>query len=155
RPRAARDGARRDPPARGLPALGARSPRAGRPRGGARAASRSRHHLARGARPPADGRRLRGRRAHRPVVELHRRGSEALTVSQDAWAAVDRYITDLLVPTDPALTAALERSAAAGLPPWAVSPSQGKLLDILARAVGARIVLEIGTLGGYSTIWLA
>jgi predicted O-methyltransferase YrrM len=61
----------------------------------------------------------------------------------------------LLVPPDPALDAALRASAAAGLPPIQVSPNQGKLLMLLAQLQGARNVLEIGTLGGYSTIWLA
>jgi predicted O-methyltransferase YrrM len=74
---------------------------------------------------------------------------------QERWTAVDRYITDLLVPADPALDAALATSAAAGLPPIAVTPNQGKLLGLLARVQGARTILELGTLGGYSTIWLA
>jgi len=74
---------------------------------------------------------------------------------QQRWSAVDRYITDLLVPADPALEAALQTSAAAGLPPIAVTPNQGKLLELLARVQGARTILELGTLGGYSTIWLA
>ena len=74
---------------------------------------------------------------------------------QEQWTAVDRYITDLLVPPDPVLEAALQASVAAGLPPIAVSPNQGKLLHLLARVQGARKILEIGTLGGYSTIWLA
>jgi predicted O-methyltransferase YrrM len=72
-----------------------------------------------------------------------------------AWTAVDRYIGDLLIPADPVLDGALATSEAAGLPRIAVSPPQGKLLHILARALGARRILEIGTLGGYSTIWLA
>jgi predicted O-methyltransferase YrrM len=76
-------------------------------------------------------------------------------LSQELWSAVDRYITDLLAPEDAALQAALEASAAAGLPAINVAPSEGKLLQILARLVGARRILEIGTLGGYSTIWLA
>jgi predicted O-methyltransferase YrrM len=76
-------------------------------------------------------------------------------MTQQQWTAVDRYITDLLVPADPALDAALTASAAAGLPPIAVTPNQGKLLALLARAHGTRTVLELGTLGGYSTIWLA
>ena len=76
-------------------------------------------------------------------------------VTRERWTAVDRYITDLLVPSDAALDAALAASAAAGLPPHDVSPSQGKLLHLLARMRGARTILEIGTLGGYSTIWLA
>jgi methyltransferase (TIGR00027 family) len=71
------------------------------------------------------------------------------------WKAVDDYVTERLVSPDAALDAALESSAEAGLPPIAVSPPQGKLLDVLARSIGARRVLEIGTLGGYSTIWLA
>jgi predicted O-methyltransferase YrrM len=76
-------------------------------------------------------------------------------MSQEQWTAVDRYITDLLVPTDPALDAALKASTAAGLPAINVSPNQGKLLHLLARMLGAKNILEIGTLGGYSTIWLA
>ncbi|XXX81224.1 O-methyltransferase [Sorangium sp. So ce134] len=76
-------------------------------------------------------------------------------MAQEQWSAVDRYITDLLVPSDAALDAALEASAAAGLPPINVAPNQGKLLNLLARIHGARAILEIGTLGGYSTIWLA
>jgi predicted O-methyltransferase YrrM len=71
------------------------------------------------------------------------------------WTAVDSYITDLLVPPDPSLDAILEESAEAGLPPIAVSPNLGKLLNLLARLVPSRRVLEIGTLAGYSTIWLA
>jgi predicted O-methyltransferase YrrM len=76
-------------------------------------------------------------------------------MNQAQWTAVDRYITDLLVSPDPALDEALAASAAAGLPPINVSPAQGKLLHLLARIQGARNILEIGTLGGYSTIWLA
>lgn len=76
-------------------------------------------------------------------------------MAQEQWSAVDRYITDLLVPPDAALDAALEASAAAGLPPINVAPNQGKLLHLLARIHGARTILEIGTLGAYSTIWLA
>ncbi len=73
---------------------------------------------------------------------------------QERWTAVDRYITDLLVPEDAVLEAALRDSAAAGLPPIAVTPNQGKLLGLLARVQGALAILELGTLGGYSTIWL-
>ena len=73
----------------------------------------------------------------------------------DDWARVDDYINGVLVPADPALEAALAANAAAGLPAIDVAPNQGKLLHILARMVGARRILEIGTLGGYSTIWLA
>ncbi len=74
---------------------------------------------------------------------------------QERWSAVDSYIGENLVPADPVLEAALRASADAGLPPISVSPSQGKLLHLLARAQGARTILEIGTLGGYSAIWLA
>jgi predicted O-methyltransferase YrrM len=76
-------------------------------------------------------------------------------MDQKQWTAVDAYLTDLLVPPDPALDAVLEASAAAGLPPHHVSPTQGKLLMLLARVQGARTILEIGTMGGYSTVWLA
>jgi predicted O-methyltransferase YrrM len=76
-------------------------------------------------------------------------------MTQELWTAVDRYVTDLLVPDDPVLEATLEASAAAGLPPHHVSPTQGKMLELLIRIRGARSVLELGTLGGYSTIWLA
>jgi predicted O-methyltransferase YrrM len=76
-------------------------------------------------------------------------------MSKEQWSAVDHYITGLLLPTDQALDAALAASAAAGLPAINVSPNQGKLLHILARVHGARRILEVGTLGGYSTIWLA
>lgn len=74
---------------------------------------------------------------------------------QEQWTAVDDYLTDLLAPADPALTSALADGAAAGLPAIEVTPVQGKLLHLLARIQGARRILEIGTLGGYSTIWLA
>jgi len=77
------------------------------------------------------------------------------TQPQDAgWAAVDHYIGDKLLGADDALSAALA-NAAGGLPDIDVSPAQGKLLHLLALAAGARRVLEVGTLGGYSTIWLA
>jgi predicted O-methyltransferase YrrM len=71
------------------------------------------------------------------------------------YVTVDRYLDELYGPPDPALTAALERSDAAGLPQIAVSPNLGRLLHVLALACAARTVLEIGTLGGYSAIWLA
>jgi predicted O-methyltransferase YrrM len=73
----------------------------------------------------------------------------------EQWHVVDQYLTDLLAPSDPALESALQASAAAGLPAIQVSPTQGRLLQILARTCGARNILEIGTLGGYSTTWLA
>ena len=72
----------------------------------------------------------------------------------ERWAAVDNYFGDLMIGEDPVLDAALAASDAAGLPPIAVSPTLGKLLHLLARATGARRILEVGTLGGYSTIWL-
>jgi len=76
-------------------------------------------------------------------------------IQEQQWTAVDRYITDLLVATDPALDAALAASAAGGLPAINVAPNQGKFLALLAQLQKARSILEIGTLGGYSTIWLA
>jgi predicted O-methyltransferase YrrM len=76
-------------------------------------------------------------------------------MSEEPWTAVDRYLAETLVGPDPALDQALETSAAAGLPPINVSPNQGKLLHIFARLLGARAILEIGTLGGYSAIWMA
>jgi predicted O-methyltransferase YrrM len=76
-------------------------------------------------------------------------------MTQELWTTVDRYIDDQLLPVDPVLDAALAASEAAGLPPIAVTPSQGKLLGMLVRIHGACNVLELGTLGAYSTIWLA
>lgn len=76
-------------------------------------------------------------------------------MTQETWNQVDEYINRTLVESDAGLTGALESSAEAGLPPIAVAPNQGKLLHLLALLVGARRILEIGTLGGYSTIWLA
>jgi predicted O-methyltransferase YrrM len=76
-------------------------------------------------------------------------------MSQEQWTRVDQYFTALLLRPDPMLEAALKASDAAGLPQIQVAPNQGKFLMILARAQGARRILEIGTLGGYSTIWLA
>jgi predicted O-methyltransferase YrrM len=76
-------------------------------------------------------------------------------MSNDAWNAVDRYLTETLLAPDPALDAALADSHAGGLPAINVAPNQGKLLMLLAQMAGAGRILEIGTLGGYSTIWLA
>jgi len=76
-------------------------------------------------------------------------------MSAEQWTAVDKYLTDLMVPADEALDGAVRDSAAAGLPAIQVAPNQGKLLHLMARMQGARTVLEVGTLGGYSTIWLA
>ena len=76
-------------------------------------------------------------------------------MNQEQWTAVDRYISETVVPSDAALDAAIEASTKADLPAIAVTPNLGKLLQIFARLVSARKILEIGTLGGYSTIWLA
>ncbi|HVZ48032.1 MAG TPA: O-methyltransferase [Gemmatimonadaceae bacterium] len=76
-------------------------------------------------------------------------------MTQDLWTRVDRYVGELLIAPDATLDAALRDSDAAGLPPIAVSPAYGRMLQLLARGMGARRVLEIGTLGGYSAIWLA
>ena len=76
-------------------------------------------------------------------------------MTQELWTAVDGYIGDRLLPDDPVLDAAIAASEAAGLPAIAITPNQGKLLELLVRVHGARTILELGTLGGYSTIWLA
>jgi predicted O-methyltransferase YrrM len=76
-------------------------------------------------------------------------------MSDPLWSAVDDYVEELVLGPDPALEAAARASAAAGMPPIAVSAPQGKLLHLLARIHGARSILELGTLGGYSTICLA
>ncbi len=76
-------------------------------------------------------------------------------MTQETWTAVDNYINSLFVPSDDALEAALKASTDAGLPNIQVAPNQGKMISILAQSIGAKTILEIGTLGGYSTIWLA
>jgi predicted O-methyltransferase YrrM len=76
-------------------------------------------------------------------------------MSDPTWSSVEAYFESRLLPADPVLAAALAASEAAGLPPIQVSASQGKLLHLLALAHGARRILEVGTLGGYSTLWLA
>jgi len=76
-------------------------------------------------------------------------------MSQEQWTTVDRYITDLFVLSDAALDAALKSSTAAGLPAINVAPNQGKMLSLFAQLAGAKNILEVGTLGGYSMIWLA
>jgi predicted O-methyltransferase YrrM len=76
-------------------------------------------------------------------------------MTQEKWSAVDNYFNEVFLPPDAALDNAIAASTAAGLPAIAVSPTQGKLLFLLAQIQGARSILEIGTLGGYSTIWLA
>jgi predicted O-methyltransferase YrrM len=76
-------------------------------------------------------------------------------MSDKTWSAVEAYFEEQLIPSDPAFEAALQASQAAGLPSIQVSASQGKLLHLLALAQGARRILEVGTLGGFSTLWLA
>jgi predicted O-methyltransferase YrrM len=76
-------------------------------------------------------------------------------MTQELWTEVDRYIVENSIPRDSLLEEALKANVAAGLPTIDVAPNQGKLLHLLARIQGAKRVLEIGTLGGYSTIWLA
>lgn len=76
-------------------------------------------------------------------------------MNNELWTTVDDYIDALFVPADQALSDALHDSTAAGLPPINVAPNQGKLLELLAKINRSRRILEIGTLGGYSTIWLA
>jgi predicted O-methyltransferase YrrM len=80
---------------------------------------------------------------------------ELWTKSEQLWTAVDEYLAGRLIPADATLTAAREANAEAKLPAIDVSPTQGKLLYLLAKIQGARRILEVGTLGGYSTIWLA
>ncbi|MBB5633356.1 putative O-methyltransferase YrrM [Cryobacterium mesophilum] len=76
-------------------------------------------------------------------------------MNEEPWTDVDHFFTRLLVTPDDALTGALHANAEAGLPSIDVSPAQGKFLMLLVRLMNARRVLEIGTLGGYSTIWMA
>lgn len=76
-------------------------------------------------------------------------------MSEEQWSDVDEYLVSLLAPSDESLDEALRESDRAGLPKIAVAPNQGKMLELLAKGRGARRILEIGTLGGYSTIWLA
>lgn len=73
----------------------------------------------------------------------------------NTWDRVDQYITERLIPHDAVLEEVLSVNQQAGLPPYDVSPSQGKFLNLLVQMKGARRILEIGTLGGYSTIWMA
>jgi predicted O-methyltransferase YrrM len=94
----------------------------------------------------------------KPKRRSKRRPSPALPRKRKVekkWKEIDYYFCDNLLPDDPVLASALESSNAAGLPPIAVAPNQGKLLQLLAEMIGARSILEIGTLGGYSTIWMA
>src|ERR1700679_3006081 len=76
-------------------------------------------------------------------------------MDEKRWTDVGRFLSFHLIPSDAALEASLQANASAGLPAIDVAPNQGKLLYLLARMCGVRRILEIGTLGGYSTIWLA
>jgi len=76
-------------------------------------------------------------------------------MDENLWNTIDEYLTSSLLPEDASLDAALRASVEAGLPSINVAPNQGKLLHLLAKLRGARRILEVGTLGGYSTIWLA
>lgn len=76
-------------------------------------------------------------------------------MSEALWSSIDTYIEERLIPQDEALSAAITQSRAAGLPPIAVSAAHGRFLQLLARVTRARRILEVGTLGGYSAIWLA
>ncbi|KAF0224096.1 MAG: hypothetical protein FD176_1494 [Rhodospirillaceae bacterium] len=76
-------------------------------------------------------------------------------MDKQTWTAVDEYFAQALMPADPVLDAALVASREAGLPAINVAPNQGKLLHLMARMMGARNILEIGTLAAYSTLWLA
>jgi predicted O-methyltransferase YrrM len=76
-------------------------------------------------------------------------------MNPETWKNVDQYLAALFIPDDPVMAAALAASAAGGLPPIHVSPLQGRMLQLLAQVQGAQRILEIGTLGGFSTLWLA
>lgn len=89
------------------------------------------------------------------IKSLFSSSSPAQANPAEHWAAVDDYLSSLFLPADATLEQALRVSQAAGLPSIQVSPLQGKLLHLLAKSIAARRILEIGTLGGYSTIWLA
>ena len=78
-----------------------------------------------------------------------------VAMTKDQWTEVEKYFSESLLPKDPALESALEDCATAGLPAISVTPTDGKLLQMFAQILGARAILEVGTLGGYSTIWLA
>lgn len=94
--------------------------------------------------------------AHPTVGCKHAGISDRLPASgPDLWRPVDNYLMGALLPPDLTLTGALERSTAPCLPEIAVAPNQGKLLQLIARMIGARRILVVGTLGGYSPIWLA
>jgi len=93
--------------------------------------------------------------AARPAAPPSPAPAPRAPAGQDLWTKVDGALEAWLAPADPALAAAAAAAAQAGLPEIAVAPAQGRFLEVLARATGARRMLEIGTLAGYSTIWLA
>ena len=106
--------------------------------------------------PQSRTRRAHGSRAgaaRRQAARWRQAGQDVM--SEKLWSDVDNYFEDALIGNDPALDAAREANQKAGLPDIAVSPNQGKLLHLMARMIGARRILEVGTLGGYSAIWLA
>jgi predicted O-methyltransferase YrrM len=88
-------------------------------------------------------------------MSAQERSTAVASAEEDRWTEVDNFFSQALIQPDPVLESALESSRAAGLPAISVSPNQGRLLEILVRMLGARSILEIGTLGAYSTIWLA
>ena len=92
---------------------------------------------------------------HLPGIAKAQNNSYSQLMTQKIWNAVDSYLVETLIPSDPILQEALERNIASGLPMIDVAPNQGKLLYLLAKMRRAKRILEIGTLGGYSTIWLA
>src|SRR5207244_8950161 len=89
-----------------------------------------------------------------PLSSRRRRGEAPEIMSQELWEKVDDYINSVVIAPDAALEAAADSAVKAQLPPVSVTPAQGKLLHLMARALGAQRILEIGTLAGYSTIWL-
>jgi predicted O-methyltransferase YrrM len=88
-------------------------------------------------------------------MSAQERSTTVASADGERWTEVDNFFSQALIQPDAILDSALESSRAAGLPAISVSPNQGRLLEILVRMLGARSILEIGTLGAYSTIWLA
>jgi predicted O-methyltransferase YrrM len=88
-------------------------------------------------------------------MSAHEPAEPVGTAQSEKWTEIDNFFSDALIPPDRVLESVLESSRAAGLPAINVSPNQGRLLEMLARILSARTILEIGTLGAYSTIWLA
>jgi predicted O-methyltransferase YrrM len=88
-------------------------------------------------------------------MSAHEPAEPVATAQSEKWTEIDNFFSDALIPPDRVLESVLESSHAAGLPAINVSPNQGRLLEMLARILNAHTILEIGTLGAYSTIWLA